>query len=150
RNSRHKFLLNRSHIGNKYFRYSGDDIEYWKLVLWNLFLVVITLGIYLPWYLKNTLQYRTSHTHFENATFQIDISGGDLLVYAIVGYFGNVVTLGLAAPWIINWGARLIINRISLRATTGEINVDDILDQKVELGDATGDAIVGAYDLDFG
>lgn len=146
KNRTHKFLVNRTRYGNKYFRYSGDDKEYFKLFAIQSLFVFLTLGLYYPWFFKETLKYRLQHTHIDDAHFDIELNGSEILFFAIGGYLLAAITLGLAAPWILNWGYKLYINKISVDGNFDLSNVQALPSD----GSALADEIVTGYDLDFG
>lgn len=146
KNNIHGYLVNRARIGNKNFRYDGNNSEYARLYWTQMLLCLITLGIYTPWYIQKTLQFRLEHTFLDQAHFGMDLKGKQLLIYGLSSYLLLLLTFGLASPWIISWGYRLFVDHIYL---DGSVDFESI-HQTLAEGKAIGDEIVSDYDLDFG
>jgi uncharacterized membrane protein YjgN (DUF898 family) len=140
------FLTNKTRFGSAYFKFDGDGGEYAGIFFPGFFLSLITLGIYVPWFVLKTERYRLEHTVFQGRRLTIDLAGKDLLIYAIIAYFGTILTLGLASPWLINWGIRLFIDHISFN---GEPDVSQVIARASD-GSAMADDIVAGYDIDLG
>jgi len=107
---------------------------------------MITLGIYLPWFIRNTERFRLQHTSFQGQRIHFNLEASELLVYAIVAYFGTLLTLGLAGPWMLNWGLKLFINNIEI---DGNLALDQVTAVASD-GSAMGDDLAVAYDIDLG
>ncbi len=146
RNDTHKYLVNKSRIGSKPFRFEGEGREYFKIFWRNFLLCIVTLGIYTPWFVRNTLKYSLSKTKIEDATFGIDLQGKDLLVYGVTSWILLILTFGLATPWMYNWGLHLFINKIFLE---GNVDIPSI-QQTTSDGSTLADEVIQDYSLDFG
>lgn len=88
-----------------HFSFSGSGKEYFKIWMVNLFLSVITLGIYSAWAKVRRLQYFDRNTHLAGAVFDFDgdpkaILRGRILAVALLGAyqyaFGFSVAVGIA------------------------------------------------------
>lgn len=60
------------------FMYHGDGLSLAKLMLKNLFLTVITLGIYMPWARTNNRKFFWSNTSFKDDRFSYTGTGEEL------------------------------------------------------------------------
>lgn len=148
KNDTHKYLVDRSHIGTKFLRYSGEGSEYFRVYFTGFLLCIVTFGIYIPWFIRDTLEYRLQHTHMDEARFGIDVQGSELLVFALVGYLLTLLTAGIASPWILDWGYRLFINKIYIE---GDVSTESIAQSSASAeGGALAEDVVDAYDLDLG
>lgn len=142
-----RFLVNRAGFGTAKFHYSGTNSEFFKLFYINLFLTFITFGFYGPWMMLNLTKYKLKYSNLNNSIyFDLNLKGSQVFVYALVSYFATIFTLGLALPWIINWGYSLFFNAIHV---TGEIDFNEV-GNVVSEGSAVGDILAVEYDLDFG
>ena len=92
------------------------------------------------------MQYRMEKTHIGPNSFHLNITGGDILGYTIVGYLAVILTLGLATPWVINKFFHLFFSHLSLKGTLNLEGVKNI----PQTGSAVGDDLASAYEVDFG
>ena len=102
------------------FVFTGDATEYFKIWIVNIFLTIITLGIYSAWATVRTNRYFYGHTSVASTAFEylatpMAILKGRIISVIIFGiYFvmaevlGNAIFIGifwllfiLALPWII-------------------------------------------------
>lgn len=82
----------------------------------------------------------------DNAHFDIQIRGLQILKFGIGSLLALMFTLGLAIPLVMHWGYQLFINNMSL---VGEIDLESAVQMPSD-GSALADDAVMAYDLDFG
>jgi uncharacterized membrane protein YjgN (DUF898 family) len=59
-------------------RFHGKGFEYFKILLVNWILCIITLGLYYPWAKAKTLKYLYSQTGFENQPFIFTGTGNEM------------------------------------------------------------------------
>lgn len=59
-------------------RFHGNGMEYFKIIIVNLILCIITLGFYYPWAKAKTLNYLYSQTSFENQPFVFTGTGNEM------------------------------------------------------------------------
>ncbi|MGM0574595.1 MAG: DUF898 family protein [Myxococcota bacterium] len=91
--------------GSKYqARFTLSGGEFFKAAIVGALLTMITLGIYMPWFICKVHALFKGHTHlFENGehlgSFEFHGDGGDLFVRFIVGYLLTLVTLGIYGAW---------------------------------------------------
>ncbi|MBC7713892.1 MAG: DUF898 family protein [Rhizobacter sp.] len=146
-NEKRRFLINKASFGTSKFNFTGDNGEFFKLVLWNLFLTFITLGFYGSWMILNLAKYKLKNSNLDNKLyFDIKLEGKSIFFFSVLSYLATICTLGLALPWVINKSYHIFINAIEV---TGEIDFAAI--QNVEISaSAFGDVAAVEYDLDLG
>ena len=132
-------------LGSSYFRYEADRREFCIICYKGILLTIITLGFYLPWFHAKLIQFRLEKTKIQNAGFKVHLLGKDLFLYSLASFILGIVTLGLATPWILNWGNKLIINSIEL---SGEVDFQTI-ENLASDGEATADVAAVEYDIDL-
>ena len=104
------------------FKFTGDASEYFGIWIVNLFLSIVTLGIYSPWAKVRKKRYFYGHTWVADSNFEyhgmpIAILKGRIIallalaLYSGASYYsprtaqGILIVLALLAPWLI---ARLV------------------------------------------
>ena len=114
------------------FAFSGSGSEYFRIWIVNLFLSVVTLGIYSAWAKVRTQQYFYRHTSISGASFDyhgtpVAILKGRLLSVALFGSYyaagtmspaaGGIAFLLLAAvmPWLMMRSLRFRLHNSSYR-----------------------------------
>ena len=141
------FLTNRAGFGTLKFNYDGKNGEFWRLCFWNFFLTFITFGFYGPWMLLNLTKFKLQHSNLNDSLhFDINLKGSEVFVFGVVSYLLTVFSLGLAIPWMVNWGYSLFVNAIHV---TGEIDFTSIRNIEAD-ENPIGDVIAVEYDLDLG
>jgi uncharacterized membrane protein YjgN (DUF898 family) len=100
------------------FKFTGDASEYFGIWIVNLFLSIVTLGIYSPWAKVRKKRYFYGHTWVADSNFEyhgnpIAILKGRIIAllalafYSGAGYYsprvaqGILIVLALLAPWLI-------------------------------------------------
>lgn len=141
-----KFIIDKSHYGNKFFEYEAVAGDYFLLCIKVVALSIVTLGIYVPWGICELVSFRISNTRLDTVSFRLHLKGKDFFVYSVASYLLSVLTLGLATPWIINWGNSLIFNSIEV---FGELNYEEVYNQISMNGDGSADVASVEYDIDL-
>ena len=114
--------------------FRGDTIEYFKIWIVNIFLTIVTLGIYSAWAKVRTNRYFYANTYYQNVSFEytanpVSILKGRLIIFAIYAIFifssqvllNPIVTfaiLGLVlaiVPWLINRAVKFKLKYIKHR-----------------------------------
>ena len=85
------------------FRQAGSAWRYGALRLGHLVLVVLTLGVYFPWYQMAVARYETANLRFGTGQFAFDGHGRDL-----VGRFLGVSAIALLAGLAVFFGIIVI------------------------------------------
>lgn len=142
-----RFLVNKGGFGTINFNYDSENMEFFKLFFWNLFLTIITLGFYGSWMLINIMKYKLKCSNLNNTVhFDLKLKGLDIFLFSVLSYICTLLTFGLALPWILNRGYGLFFNAIEV---TGEIDFTKINNVVTEES-AIGDVAAIEYDLDLG
>jgi len=92
--------------------YRGELSEMFKVFYMNLFLTIVTFGVYGAWFTTNLRKEIFGNMRFGNATFSYTGEGGELLMLHIKGYFLSVFTLGIYAFWYAKDLVNFYINNI--------------------------------------
>lgn len=95
----YRYRMSRSNWRGIRFGYRGDRGELVKLFYRDLFLTLITLGIYGAWFTVNLRSYIISHIRFGSAQFKWRGDGATYLWMNIAGYFLTIFTLGIYSFW---------------------------------------------------
>jgi len=117
----YRYRMSRSSWRGIRFGYRGSKKELVLNFYRDLFLTVITLGIYGSWLSMNLRRYVIGHIRLGSAQFEYKGNGGDYLFMNIFGYFGTIFTLGIYFFW---WQKDLFhyyVNNLSLKKDEHEI-----------------------------
>lgn len=79
--------------------YRGDAETFIKLFLKGLFFSIISVGIYLAWFIVDMKKYITNNTRLGNVTFAFEGEGMELFLINLKGIFFSILTLGIYAFW---------------------------------------------------
>ncbi len=115
----YKYRLSRTSWRGIRFGYRGDRTELYKLFFKNIFLTIITLGIYGAWMAMNLRKYLMNNVRFGNLKFNYNGDGGDFFVLNLKGYFLTIFTIGIYMFW---WQASLLkyyIDNLSINDENG-------------------------------
>ncbi|UXZ04768.1 YjgN family protein [Moraxella nasicaprae] len=99
------------------FKFTGNAGEYFKIWIVNLFLTIITLGIYSPWAKVRRLRYFYGNTQLDNRSFDFTANPKKILIgrliaialYALIMIGGELsweiaiatpILLFIALPWL--------------------------------------------------
>lgn len=92
--------------------YRGKLSDMFKVFYMNLFLTIITLGIYSAWFTTNIRKEIFANMRFGNARFSYTGGGGELLMLHFKGYFLTIFTLGIYSFWYAKDLVNFYINNI--------------------------------------
>ncbi|MBL7759362.1 MAG: DUF898 domain-containing protein [Sediminibacterium sp.] len=81
------------------FGYTGDKWAFVRLFIKGVFLSILTLGIYSPWFLMNMRRYLICNIRIGDARFAYKGVGSEYFLLTIKGYFLTVFTLGIYYFW---------------------------------------------------
>lgn len=84
-----------------YFSFDAKLSEFCKLYFKELFLTIITFGIYSFWMQINIRKYILNHTKLGNYRFSYTGNGGDYFGLSLLGGFLSVITLYIYIPAFI-------------------------------------------------
>lgn len=95
----YKYRMAKSSWRGIRFGYTGERSELVKIFFRDLFLTIITFGIYGAWLAMNIRRYVLDHVRIGNANFTYHGSGGDFFLLNLKGYFLSIFTLGIYIFW---------------------------------------------------
>ncbi len=106
-------------------RYTGKGVDILGHVILGGFLMIITLGLYTPWYVNSLTRYICEHVQVVNpapgTTTSVEFigSGSGLLGRFILWQILVIITLGLYSPWMMSEMYAYIVEniRIQVRST---------------------------------
>ncbi len=141
---REKFVLNitnedsSTESSNREFEtleFRGNTMEYFKIWIVNIFLSIVTLGIYSAWAKVRTNRYFYANTFYQNSSFEytadpLNILKGRAIIVAFYGLFifsaqvllnpiiagGIFLLFILALPWFINRAIKFKLKYVKHRS----------------------------------
>lgn len=96
------------------FRFTGDSLEYFRIWIVNIFLTIITLGIYSAWAKVRTLRYFYGNTRLDNNSFSylaepLQILKGRLIAVTVLFvYYFTWEIYPQAGFWFLALGVLLL------------------------------------------
>jgi uncharacterized membrane protein YjgN (DUF898 family) len=97
------------------FGYTGNRGELFLLFIVGLFLTIITLGIYGPWFYMKLRRYIIGNIKMGDAHFSYSGNGGDFFVLNLVGYILSIFTLGIYMFWWQRDLFRFFLNNLRMQ-----------------------------------
>jgi hypothetical protein len=88
-----RIMLPKLSIDGKAFSFRGSVGKYLGMNLLGLLLSIVTLTIYLPWYMKRITAYLVSETGFDGAAPEFKGKGGRMFVYYLLGLWVPVIVI---------------------------------------------------------
>ncbi len=99
-------------------KFEGNSLEYFKIWIVNIFLTIITLGIYYPWAKVRNNRYFYANSNLEENNFEYHATGKQLFLGYMIGVLlfiiyitlsnifpiysmGFILALFIAIPWLI-------------------------------------------------
>ncbi len=110
-----KYMLSRTSYKGIRFGYRGDRSVLMGKYFKDLFLTIITFGIYGSWFAMNMRRYTHSNFRYGDVEFENSSSGLDFFILNLKGYLLTIVTLGIYSFW---WQKNIFnyyVDNISLR-----------------------------------
>ena len=95
----YRYRLSRTSWRGIHFGYRGDLKTFFSLYLKNLFLTIITLGIYSSWMHVAVHSYIRSNIRFGNIEFRYEGKGVDLFLIKLKGIIFTILTFGIYSFW---------------------------------------------------
>ncbi|MGE5356620.1 MAG: YjgN family protein [Deltaproteobacteria bacterium] len=96
-----RYRVSRTSWRGIYFSFNGNMREFFSLFIVHFLLMLVTLGIYGPWFRVKIEKYLISHTKFGQYEFDFEGEGADLFVINLVGTILTIITLYIYLPWFI-------------------------------------------------
>lgn len=109
-----KYRLSRSSYRSIHFGYRGKMVDLLKKFLKGIFLTIVTLGIYSPWFTISIRKYIIENIRFGNIKFRYLGKGTDYFMVIITGYFLTLITLGIYGFWFAKDLFNYYVNNIEL------------------------------------
>jgi uncharacterized membrane protein YjgN (DUF898 family) len=103
-----------------YFDFTGKFREFLSIFYVQIFLTVITLGVYYPWLRAKIQTYLMSHTKFGQYRFSFVGSGGDLFLIYLLLLVLTPFTFGLYYPYFYYQRLKFNINNMVIENEFGE------------------------------
>ncbi|MDH5719873.1 MAG: YjgN family protein [Spirochaetia bacterium] len=96
-----RFTLSRSSWNNVHFKFRGKVKPLYKIMLKGIFLSIITIGLYSPWFICELQKYMTENSNFGNMPFKYTGKGKELIKYFILIFIMTIIFIGIMANIII-------------------------------------------------
>ncbi|MGB1205498.1 MAG: YjgN family protein [Chitinophagales bacterium] len=115
-----------------HFGYRGKLKELLKIYFKGLFLTLITVGIYGPWFTINVRKYIIDNMRFGNVEMTYSGKGSEFFWVVIKGFFLTILTLGIYSFWYskdlihytinhIHWHQGMNVSKMKSHITVGAI-----------------------------
>ena len=104
--------------------FSGTGGELFGKLIVGAILSMLTVGIYLPWYIVSLVQYVCSKTTLRGTTrgdltLRFGGTGGALFVAGLVGFLLTSITFGIYAPWFVVNLQKYFVDNLTAQAADG-------------------------------
>jgi uncharacterized membrane protein YjgN (DUF898 family) len=119
-----RYRMSRTSWRSIHFGYRGDRKELIVLYLKGIFLTIITLYIYLAWFICDLRKYIIGNIRFGSISFKYYGKGGDLFIINLKGFFLTILTLGIYGLWWARDMMRFYINNIKIVKNEQEYNIN--------------------------
>jgi uncharacterized membrane protein YjgN (DUF898 family) len=92
--------------GELRLEFTGRGGELFVTLLVGYLLTLITVGIYMPWFMVKMIKFFTNNataTAQDGTRYRLNFegTGGELFVTILVGYLLTMITIGIYGPWFI-------------------------------------------------
>ena len=142
-----KYRLSRSSWRGIHFGYRGKLKVLSKKLYLNLFLTIITFGIYGAWLTINLRKYTISNIRYGDVSFKYKGEGAQLFGIILAGYLLSLVTLGIYSFWWYKDLYNYFITNITLHQKRKEIPVKSSIDGVGLLKLMIGNIIIIVFSL---
>ena len=95
-----RYELSRTSWSNVRFRFNGNVRTCFSIFLKGVLLSIITLGLYVPWFLRNLHAFYVNHTQLGNQGFSYNGEGKELFLIYVKGVLLSMITLGIFSAWM--------------------------------------------------
>jgi len=104
--------------------YSGKAREFAPLFLWNYALTYLTMGLFTPWLIANTLKYILPKIKMGNICFDFKGDGKKLFPIYLKGVIFTILTLGIYGIWMFKYVFEYIVSNIVIKKENQEIDIN--------------------------
>lgn len=118
-----KYRLSRTSWRGIHFGYRGTLKELYGIYLKNIFLTIITLGIYNAWMRVAINKYTRGNIRFGNIQFSFVGRGVDLFLINLKGIIFSILTLGIYSFWFYKNRIMFEVNNTKMIQDGKEINL---------------------------
>lgn len=119
-----RYRMSRTSWRSIHFGYRGDRKELIILYLKGIFLSVVTLYIYLAWFICDLRRFIIGNIRFGSISFKYYGKGGDLFIINLKGFFLTILTFGIYGLWWARDMMRFYINNIKIVKNEQEYNIN--------------------------
>ena len=116
-----RYRLSRTSWRGIFFSFRGNLTDFVKLYFINIFLTIITFGIYGSWMRVNILTYLLSHSQFGQYRLDFKGTGGTLFGINLAGIFLSIITLYIYLPWFITNSFNFTIDNVEIEQEDGSV-----------------------------
>ena len=109
------FNLSRTSWNGLRFRFVGRIRDLYKIYAVDIFLMIITFGIYGAWHTVKVTRFKREHARFGGQHFGFTGTGGELFGIYFLGGILMPFTLYLYAPWLFAAKHRFMVNHTTYR-----------------------------------
>ena len=141
-----RFLTSQTWFGSERFDFDGRGRDLMGAWLVTIVLFVPTLGLAWFWFSARRQRYYAEHTRVAGARFRSTMTGAGLAWLTISTWIALIGTLGLASSWLT---VRRLRRNFAWLSLDGPLALDAIT-QQAQRVTATGEALAGFFDADFG
>jgi uncharacterized membrane protein YjgN (DUF898 family) len=118
-----RYKMSRTSWRSIHFGYRGNRKELILMYLKGTFLSIITLYIYLAWFVCDLRRYIIGNIRFGSISFKYEGKGGNLLVMNLKGFFLTLLTLGIYSFWWFRDMLRFYIDNIKIIKNEREYSI---------------------------
>lgn len=143
---RRRWMLARSRFGTEPFACEAEPGPLYRPFVTCWFLGLVTLGMAWLWYRGHQQAYLWNRSRLGGGRFTSTLTGRDWLLFQLGNALLLLVTIGLAAPWVVVRSHSYFLSRLTF---DGAIDLAAIGQQLQSTG-GVGEGVLGALDLDSG
>lgn len=118
-----RYKMSRTSWRSIHFGYRGDRKTLVILYLKGVFLSIITLYIYLSWFICELRKYIIENIRFGSISFKYYGKGGDLFIINLKGFFLTLLTFGIYGLWWARDMMRFYIDNIRIVKNEKEYDI---------------------------
>lgn len=96
-----RIVLPRLSVGGKSFAFRGSIGRFLGINLLGALLSIVTLTVYMPWYVRRIMAYLASESSFDGETPEFLGKGGRLFVYLLLGMWLPVIVLSVGLGLLV-------------------------------------------------
>ena len=90
-----RIIVPKLSIGEKRFGFGGEEEEFVRINIVGMLLSIITLSIYVPWFIRKVIAYLASETTFDSEHPQFNGKAKTLLKYFILAFLLPLIVIAV-------------------------------------------------------